>query len=170
MCLFSNGFFYSRLKNMSTMFFQTFFRGNDTLLTRGINENHVMSKLREISAYIYKEGSISWAVWRTFCLLQLFQLNCLEQPLGDNPSTNNIRGRSQTTLTRFWYFLTTYPPALTFSMVWMLTKSVHFKTTYLPRLENVVCERHLRSCYLKSGYWKSNLLTDYKPSQNSRLH
>ena len=41
------------------------------------------------------------------------------------------RGRSQITLTRFWVFLNTYPPALTFSMVWMLTKSVHFKPTYL---------------------------------------
>ena len=50
-------------------------------------------------------------------------------------------GRSQTTLTRFWIFLTTYPPALTFSMVWTLTKSGHFSTTYLPRLVNVVCER-----------------------------
>ena len=30
---------------------------------------------------------------------------------------NLLRGRSQTTLTRFWLFLTTYPPALTFSMV-----------------------------------------------------
>ena len=28
-----------------------------------------------------------------------------------------LRGRSQATLTRFWLFLTTYPPALTFSMV-----------------------------------------------------
>ena len=37
-------------------------------------------------------------------------------------------------------FLTTYPPALTFSMVWTLTKSGHFWTTYLPRLVNVVCE------------------------------
>ena len=26
-----------------------------------------------------------------------------------------VRGRSQTTLTRFWLFLTTYPPPLTFS-------------------------------------------------------
>ena len=29
----------------------------------------------------------------------------------------DLRGRSQTTLTRFWLFLTTYPPALTFSTV-----------------------------------------------------
>ena len=50
------------------------------------------------------------------------------------------RGHSRTTLTRFWLFLTTYPPALTFSMVWALTKSGHFWTTYLPRLVNVVCE------------------------------
>ena len=28
-----------------------------------------------------------------------------------------IRGRSQTTLTRFWLFLTTYPPTLTFSTI-----------------------------------------------------
>ena len=40
-------------------------------------------------------------------------------------------------------FLTTYPPALTFSMVWTLTKRGHFWTTYLPRLVNVVCERPL---------------------------
>ena len=53
------------------------------------------------------------------------------------------RGRSQITLTRFWVFLNTYPPALTFSMVWMLTKSGHFWTTYLPCLVNEVCERPL---------------------------
>ena len=51
-----------------------------------------------------------------------------------------IRGRSQTTLTRFWPFLTTYPPVLTLLTVWTLTKSGHFTTTYLPRLVNVVCE------------------------------
>jgi hypothetical protein len=28
-----------------------------------------------------------------------------------------VRGRSQTTLTRFWLFLTTYPPPLTFSIL-----------------------------------------------------
>ena len=33
-----------------------------------------------------------------------------------------------------------YPPALTFSMVSMLTKIGHFWTTYLPRLVNIVCE------------------------------
>ena len=52
-----------------------------------------------------------------------------------------IRGRSQTTLTRFRLFLTTYPPPLTFSMVWMLTKSWYFCTIYLPCLVNVVCEQ-----------------------------
>ena len=57
----------------------------------------------------------------------------------------SVRGRSQTTLTRFWLFLTTYPPPLTFSMVWTLTWSGHFWTTYLPRLVNVVCERPLIS-------------------------
>ena len=57
------------------------------------------------------------------------------------PRFARFRGRSQTTLTRFWVFLTTYPPVLTFSMVWKLTKSGHFWTTYLPRLVNVVCER-----------------------------
>ena len=58
-----------------------------------------------------------------------------------------IGGRSQTTLTRFWLFLTTYPPALTFSMVYTLTKTGHFWNTYLPRLVNVVCERPLRQKY-----------------------
>ena len=33
------------------------------------------------------------------------------------------------------------PPVLTISMVWTLTKSGHFWTTYLPRLVNVDCER-----------------------------
>jgi hypothetical protein len=44
-----------------------------------------------------------------------------------------LRGRSQTTLTRFWLFLTTYPTVLKFSMVWTLTKSGNFWTnsTYL---------------------------------------
>ena len=52
-----------------------------------------------------------------------------------------LRGRSQTTFTGFWLFLTTYPPAFTFSMVWTLTKSGHFWTIYLPWLVYVVCER-----------------------------
>ena len=38
----------------------------------------------------------------------------LELRLG---GVNKLRGRSQTTLTRFCLFLTTYPPSLTFSMV-----------------------------------------------------
>ena len=41
-----------------------------------------------------------------------------------------IRGRSQTTLTRLCLFLTTYPPPLTFSTLWTLTKSQHILTTY----------------------------------------
>ena len=40
-----------------------------------------------------------------------------------------LGGRSQTTLTKLWLFLTTYPPPLTFCMVWTLTKSGHFWTT-----------------------------------------
>ena len=55
-----------------------------------------------------------------------------------------IRGHSQTTLTRFWLFLTTYPHVWTFSMVCTLTKSGHFWITYLPHLVNVVCECPLR--------------------------
>ena len=43
------------------------------------------------------------------------------------------------------FCLTTYPPALTFSMVWTLTKSGHFWTTYPPPLVNVVFERPLIS-------------------------
>ena len=61
-----------------------------------------------------------------------------------------IRGCSQITLTKFWLFLTNYPPALTFSMVWTLTKSGHFWTTYLPHLVNVVCQQPLNlTCYIK---------------------
>ena len=52
-----------------------------------------------------------------------------------------VRCRSQTTLTRFWLFLTTYPPPLTFSTLWTLTKIQHFWTTYSPSLVNIVCER-----------------------------
>ena len=54
-----------------------------------------------------------------------------------------VKGSFTNYVDRILAFLTTYPPALTFSMVWMLTKSGHFKTTYLPHLVNVVCERPL---------------------------
>ena len=40
-----------------------------------------------------------------------------------------ISCRSQTTMTRFWLLLTTYPPLLTCSMVYTLTKSGHFWNT-----------------------------------------
>ena len=55
-----------------------------------------------------------------------------------------VRGRSQTMLTQFWLFLTTCPPLLTFSMLWTLTKSGHFWTTYPPPLANIVFERPLK--------------------------
>ena len=55
-------------------------------------------------------------------------------------------------MTRFWFFLTTYPPVLTFSMVWTLTKSGHFWTTYLPCLVNIVCERPLVLPGTKMGH------------------
>ena len=54
-----------------------------------------------------------------------------------------LRSCSQTTLTRFWVFLTTYPPAFTFSMEKTLTKSEHFWTTFLHCLVNVACEHPL---------------------------
>ena len=44
-----------------------------------------------------------------------------------------LRSSSQTTLERF---LTTYPPALTFSMVWTLAKSGHFWTFTLSSLSD----------------------------------
>ena len=37
-----------------------------------------------------------------------------------------VRGRSQTTFTRFDFFLITYPPSFTFSMVWKFTKRQFF--------------------------------------------
>ena len=54
-----------------------------------------------------------------------------------------IRGRSQTTLTRFLLF---WPPTpMHWHFVWYnrWQKSEIFWTTYLPRLVNVVCERTL---------------------------
>ena len=47
-------------------------------------------------------------------------------------------------------FLTTYPPVLTISIVWTLTKSGHFWTTCLPRHVNVVCERPLMDIWGKT--------------------
>ena len=49
---------------------------------------------------------------------------------------DNMDKHSQTTLTSFWFCLTTYPTLLTVSTLWKLT-------TYPPILENVVCERPL---------------------------
>ena len=45
-------------------------------------------------------------------------------------------------------FFTAYPPVLTIFMVWTLTKSGHFKTTYLPYHVNVACERPLSMIYV----------------------
>ena len=44
-----------------------------------------------------------------------------------------------------------YPPPLTFSTLWTLTKSRHFWTTYLLPLVNVVCEQAL-SLFLAIWY------------------
>ena len=73
-----------------------------------------------------------------------------------DPEAHIIRGRSQTMLTIFWLFLTTYPPALTFSMVWTLTKCGHFWTSYLPCLVNVIvnvpqCELLIETTYVWMG-------------------
>ena len=55
-----------------------------------------------------------------------------------------LRGHSQTTtLTRFWLFLTTYPTPLIFYMVWTLTKSGHFWTTYPRNLPTSSCKSSL---------------------------
>ena len=77
-----------------------------------------------------------------FCLIfftnHLFKIGCQKtiKP-SDITYVLSLRRGSQTTFTRFLLVLTTYPPALTFSMVWKFTKSGHFWTTYLPRLVNV---------------------------------
>ena len=80
-----------------------------------------------------------------FIYLQVFLSKRQTFMIFHNLMWNYIRiwGRSQTTLTEFLLFLTTYPPALTFSMLWRLTESEHFWTTYLPCLVNIVCERPL---------------------------
>ena len=69
-----------------------------------------------------------------------------------------LRGRSQNMLTRFWFYSTTYRPALTIVIVWTLTKSGHFKTTYLPRLVNIVCERPL---IWPKKEWKINEINNF---------
>ena len=88
---------------------------------------------------IYNFVYSSFVVQLLFCRRHLF-LNFVAEKIS---KTDILRGRSQTTLTWFWLLLTTYPPALTFFMVWTLTKSGHFCTTYLPCLVNVVCEQPL---------------------------
>ena len=81
-----------------------------------------------------------------------------------------IRGRSQTTLTRFWlFFLTTYPPALTVSIGRTLTKRGNFWTPYLPRLVNVVCERPLSKRWYCSVWWEMNECTTYYVSRTRSM-
>ena len=58
-------------------------------------------------------------------------MQTLEQNIYDLLIYFGLSGRSHTMLTRFWLFLTTYPPALTFSTLQTLTNTRHFWTTYL---------------------------------------
>ena len=65
-----------------------------------------------------------------------------------------IKGRSQTTLTRFWLFF--WPPnslCWHFLPLWTLTKSGPFWTTYLPRLANVV--NLCTTPYVKASFLRS---------------
>ena len=55
-------------------------------------------------------------------------------------ATFYIRSCSQTTLIRFWLFMTTYPPPLTFSMYGM---NVDKKWTFLDHLPTSSCKRSL---------------------------
>ena len=75
-----------------------------------------------------------------FIIIYLVFFNFTGQNFQQKTNWIQLRGCSQTTLTRFWLFLTTYPPLLTFSTL-TLTKSGHFWTIYLPCLVNVVCEQ-----------------------------
>ena len=65
-------------------------------------------------------------------------------------SAMELRGRSQTTLTIFCHFLTTYPPDVyILYLINVDKKNQHFWTTYLPFLVNVACKRPLsrtRTC------------------------
>ena len=54
-----------------------------------------------------------------------------------------FRGRSQTTLTRFWLFFDHLPPCVDIFYGINVEKSGHFWTTYLPCLVNVVFEQTL---------------------------
>ena len=51
-----------------------------------------------------------------------------------------VRGRSQTTLTRFWLFFDHLPPFVDIFYGINVDKCGHFWTTYRPRLVNVVFE------------------------------
>ena len=53
----------------------------------------------------------------------------------------SVHMSSQTTLTSFCLFLTTYPPRT-------LTKNRHFLTNYLPLLVNIVCEQQSVNLFL----------------------
>ena len=57
---------------------------------------------------------------------------------------NDLKGHSQTTLTRFWLFLTNYPHCVDIFYGMNVDKKWTFWITYLPRLVNVVCERPLK--------------------------
>ena len=62
-----------------------------------------------------------------------------------NNSQNLIRGRSQTTFTRFVFFLTTYPPPSVYIFYGIIVyKKSIFLSIYPPLLVNVVCERPLK--------------------------
>ena len=59
----------------------------------------------------------------------------------------NLGGVHKLSWHDFGFFRPTILPMFTFSMVWTLTKSGHFWTTYLPRLVKVVCEQPLRQIF-----------------------
>ena len=133
-----------------------------------IGHNVIQQRNNHVIQNFLVDTSIDFDPWpdfqiHHFNLAPVYFLSCFKKFLGldlylqINQSQNWVRedklvgypnenpcippwGRSQTTLTRFCLFLTTYPPALTFCMVWTLTRSGHFKTTSY--LVNVVCKQN----------------------------
>ena len=80
-----------------------------------------------------------------------------------SPTYAYVRGRSQTTLTSFGLFLTTYPPNVNgwHFLPYNVDKNRHFLTTYPSPLVNVVSERPLSK---KLRNWKKIIGAQYDSS------
>ena len=111
---------YSSSSQTRTGFFLYFFfsiwsnEHDACLIIRGMNGCMYLAREKSYLCFFLDESGFCWFAHPVIEI---------EHQWPTDQATTTIRGCSQTTLTRFWIFLTTYPPALIFSMVWTLTKS-----------------------------------------------